>query len=69
VGRRRSLIKDLKRHARLAVAWDRHRAPVPRRTSTRHGLDKTPTLLALESRSSPPFREGMEVQHLQQHTE
>jgi len=28
----RILIKDLKRHGRLAVAWDRHGSPVPRWT-------------------------------------
>jgi hypothetical protein len=41
----RDLINDLKRHGRLAVAWDRHGSPVPRWTLTR--LDNTPTLLAL----------------------
>ena len=52
----RYLIEDLKRHARLAVAGDRHGSPVPRWTLTRYGLDKTPTLLALQSRSYPPCR-------------
>ena len=47
-----ALIKDLKRHARLAVAWDRHGSPVPRWTLTRYGLDKTPTRLALQSRGA-----------------
>jgi len=28
----RDLIKDLKRHGRLAVAWDRHGSPVTRWT-------------------------------------
>jgi len=36
------LIKDLKRHGRLAVAWDQHGSPVPRWTLTRYGLDNTP---------------------------
>jgi len=35
----RDLIKDLKRHGRLAVAWDPHGSPVPRWTLTRYGLD------------------------------
>ena len=50
----RGLIKDLKRHCQLAVAWDRHGSPVPRWTLTRYGLDKTPTLLALQSTGYPP---------------
>jgi hypothetical protein len=44
----RGLIKDLKRHGQLAVAWDRHGSPVPRWTLSRYDLDKTPTLLALQ---------------------
>jgi hypothetical protein len=45
----RGLNKDLKRHGQLAVVWDRHGSQVPRRTLTRYGLDKTPTLIALQS--------------------
>ena len=37
----RGLIKDLKRHGQLTVAWDRHGSPVLRWTLTRYGLDKT----------------------------
>ena len=50
----RDSIKDLKRHGRLAVAWDQHGSPVPRWTLTRYGLDNTPTLLALHSTGHPP---------------
>ena len=32
----RDLIKDLKRHGRLAVAWDRRGSPVPRWTFADH---------------------------------
>jgi len=35
----KSLIKNLMRHARLAVAWDRHGSQVPRWTVIRFGLD------------------------------
>jgi len=37
----RGLIKDVKRHGQLAVAWDRHGSPVPRCTLTRYGLADT----------------------------
>jgi hypothetical protein len=52
-------MKDLKRYALLAVAWDRHGSPVPRWTLTCYGLDKTFTLLALQSTGypQPPARE------------
>jgi hypothetical protein len=46
-------MKDLKRYALLAVAWDRHGSPVPRWTLTCYGLDKTFTLLALQSTGYP----------------
>jgi len=58
VGRRRRRegfkIRDLKRHAQLAVAWSRHRYPVPRWTWTRYGLHETPNFLAPQSRIVPP---------------
>jgi hypothetical protein len=43
----RGLINDLKRHGRLAVAWDRHGSPVPKWTLTRYGPEDTPTLLVI----------------------
>jgi len=58
---RRGLIKYLRSHVRLAVAWDRHGSPVPRWTITRYflivgyGLDNTPTLLALHFTGQPPI--------------
>jgi hypothetical protein len=39
--KKRDLIRDPKRHGRLAVAWDRHGSPVPRCTLTRYGMDNT----------------------------
>ena len=54
----RDLINDLKRYGRLAVAWNRHGSPVPRRTLTRYGPDDIPTLLALHSTGYPTPIEG-----------
>ena len=36
----RSLIIDLERHTRLAVAWSRHGSPVPRRTLPAEALEE-----------------------------
>jgi hypothetical protein len=46
----RGLIKDLTRHGRLAVAWDRHGFPVPRWILTRYdGLDRGWALIRIRA--------------------